>query len=416
MWMIGVFINNDIWADSRNCYNVNDTYFFAEQVEEKPRPPEPEDTARKKSRGAEPLTSSSGWRGNLTSAIELQHKWEVKARCLKRTTQPGAHVFIQSLLSLKKIFFYSATWIRTNNRSTFPRQNIHSQVVQTQQLDKTDVCVCASAIVWKGQIQKMLSAHTLNSTKKKLSSNTHAHRVAPPPPILLHTVAGSCPDIRRAPEKRKKTERVNREGWVVSEGVGGGGGDDGGDGIGRLHTGVNRSLWAAGFEASQSHSSVKLCESEPSCCRPETRFTVNIWTRAEPGEEKKKKRPTAGGLKMLARGMFLLLGLSWTCGGESVTLFSTDLSFCFIVLIQIQGVESSSRIQGVESSSRIQGVESSSRIQGVESSSRIQGVESSDMFAPQTVLNSLLLFLRTFKEARTHVLRIFTSHNSWIFF
>lgn len=62
--------------------------------------------------------------------------------------------------------------------------------------------------------------------------HTHLH-VRGHPPILLHTVAGSCPDIRRASEKEKEgvggwKEWVSEQSWVVVvvEGVGGGGCDE----------------------------------------------------------------------------------------------------------------------------------------------------------------------------------------------
>ncbi len=79
-----------------------------------------------------------------------------------------------------------------------------------------------------------LSCSTVKATNTHTHTHTHTYTHAHAVITLLffsNTVAGSCPDIRRASEKKK--ERVSEVGWVVVlEGVGGGGGD----GNGKLHS------------------------------------------------------------------------------------------------------------------------------------------------------------------------------------
>ncbi|XP_041650207.1 neurogenic locus notch homolog protein 1 [Cheilinus undulatus] len=104
-------------------------------------------------------------------------------------------------------------------------------------------------------------------------------------------VAGSCPDIRRASEKKKP---VNRVGWVVVEleGAGVGFGD-----------GVVRHVQSKLFIVTLHHSSVNAL------FEIKGKFTRQLERTAE------KKRQTAGdldNLEMLALRMFVLLGLSWT--------------------------------------------------------------------------------------------------------
>lgn len=127
----------------------------------------------------------------------------------------------------------------------------------------------------------------------------HSHH----PPILLYTVAGSCPDIRRAStKKRKRKERVNKVGL--------------GGGVERCwcywwrllaaRDGTWPLLFRVGGGAAGRAVSVKRCE--PLGGR---RSEV----RGRPTGQLKREREKIP--KMLALRTFVLLGLSWTCRGES---------------------------------------------------------------------------------------------------
>lgn len=131
-------------------------------------------------------------------------------------------------------------------------------------------------------------------------------------PFLLHTVAGSCPDIRRALWKK---ERVNKVGWVVElEGVGGSG-----DGDLVTSLTVKYSFWAAGLQLRKSYGVFSVREIELSFGTSEAVCSGVIphsWTG---GRLFEKKGPAPGdrdGLKMIALRTFVLLALSLTCQGE----------------------------------------------------------------------------------------------------